>query len=109
MMPTESFEVSLGYRVLNGHPVLIDSNRVDLSTFLRLSENWGIGTRHIVELDDSTLESQEYMVHRDLGSWVAGIGIMQRDNRLEEEFGIMLSLTLKEFPGVSLPFELDAQ
>jgi LPS-assembly protein len=109
LMPTESFEISLGYRILNGHPVLIDSNRLDLRTFLRLSENWGVGTRHVLELDDSTLESQEYMIHRDLGSWVAGIGLMHRDNRLEEEYGVALSLTLKEFPEVSLPFELDAQ
>ena len=34
---------------------------------------------------------------------------MMRDNRLEEEYGLALSLTLKEFPEVSLPFEFDAQ
>jgi LPS-assembly protein len=108
LMPTESFEISLGYRILTGHPVLIDSNRVDLMSFLRLSENWGVGTRHVLELDDGTLESQDYMIHRDLGSWVAGVGLSHRDNRLEEEFGVVFSLTLKEFPAVSLPFELDA-
>jgi len=109
VMPTESFEVSFGYRLLNGHPVLVDSNRLDLRTFLRLSENWGVGTMHTLELDDGTLESQEYMIHRDLGNWVAGLGLMMRDNRLEEEYGVALSLTLKEFPEVSLPFEFDAQ
>lgn len=108
VMPTDWFEMALGYRMLNGHPILIDSNRFDLQTFLRVSENWGFGMRHIVELDDNTLEGQEYMLHRDLGSWVAGIGVSFRDNRLEEEFGVVLSLTLKEFPGVSLPFQMDA-
>ena len=108
-MPTDHFEMRLGYRWLNGHPVLVDSSLVDLSTYIRLSENWGIGTRHQMELDDSTLEYQQYTLHRDMGSWVAGMGLSSRDNRLDNEYGVVLSLTLKEFPSVSLPFELDAQ
>ncbi|RPJ33150.1 MAG: LPS-assembly protein LptD [Verrucomicrobiaceae bacterium] len=107
--PNERFDISLGYRWLNGHPVLVDSSRVDLRTYIRLSENWGFGTRHELELDDSTLEEQIYSFHRDLGNWVAGMGISSRDNRFEQEYGVVFSLTLKEFPSVSLPFELDAQ
>jgi LPS-assembly protein len=108
-LPTDRFEVSVGYRWLNGHPVLVDSNHIDLQTYTRLSENWGIGTRHGLELDDSTLEYQQYTIHRDLGNWVAGVGLSSRDNRLEKEYGVVFSLTLKDFPSVSLPFELDAQ
>ncbi len=108
-MPTDNFEMRFGYRWLNGHPVLVDSSLIDLSTYIRLSENWGIGTRHQLELDDSTLEYQQYTLHRDLGSWVAGVGFSSRDNRLDQEYGVVFSLTLKEFPSVSLPFELDAQ
>jgi hypothetical protein len=93
----------------DGHPVLLDSSRIDLRTYIRLSENWGFGTRHELELDDSTLEEQIYSVHRDLGNWVAGMGISSRDNRFEQEYGLVFSLTLKDFPSVSLPFELDAQ
>jgi LPS-assembly protein len=108
-MPSDSFECSLGYRILNGHPVLLDSNRCDFQTYTRLSENWGIGTRHVLELDDSTLELQQYTFHRDLGNWVAGVGLSRRDNRLETETGVVFSLTLKDFPSLSLPFEIDAQ
>ncbi len=107
--PTDRFDFTVGYRWLNGHPVLLDSSRIDLQTYIRLSENWGIGTLHALELDDSTLESQQYTIHRDLGNWVAGVGLSARDNRLEEEYGIIFSLTLKDFPAVSLPFEIDAQ
>jgi hypothetical protein len=39
---------------------------------------------------------------------VAGVGISSRDNRLEKEYGIVFSLTLKDFPSVSLPFTIDA-
>ena len=107
--PTADFEFEIGYRHLDNHPVLVDSNRVDLRTYTRLAENWGLGTRHILEMDDGTLEVQQYTLHRDLGNWVAGVGITHRDNRLKEEFGIMFSLTLRDLPSASLPFRLDAQ
>ena len=107
--PTDYFEFGLGYRLLNGHPVLIDSNAVDMETYTRLSANWGIGTEHIMEFDDGTLELQQYTIHRDLGNWVAGVGLSRRDNRFNQEYGIIFSLTLKDFPSVSLPFELDGQ
>ena len=106
--PTDSFDIALGYRWLEGHPVLEDSSRINLQTYTRLTENWGLGTRHELELDDGTLEYQQYSLHRDLGNWVAGMGISSRDNRREDEYGLVFSLSLKDFPAASLPFELDA-
>lgn len=108
-MPHENFQASVAFRHLNSHPVLLDSDRIDLTTYIRLSENWGVGTRHIFEMDDNTLELQQYTVQRDLGNWVAGVGLSHRDNRFQDEFGIIFSLTLKNFPSVSLPFSLDAE
>lgn len=108
-MPTPDFEFALGYRLLDDHPVLLDSNRIDLSTYLRLSESWGIGSRHVFEMADNTLEVQQYTLHHDFGNWVAGMGITHRDNRLKDEFGIIFSLTLKDFSSISLPLRLDAE
>jgi LPS-assembly protein len=108
-LPTDSFDFSIGYRLLDGHPVLIDSSRFDLQSYTRLTEDWGFGTRHMMELDDGTLELQQYTIHRDLGNWVAGAGLTFRDNRLKDEYGFVLSLTLKDFPSVSLPFQIDAE
>lgn len=108
-MPTDSFEFSFGYGYLNGHPVLVDSNRFDIQTYSRINENWGIGSRHTVELDDNTLELEQYSIYRDLGNWVAGLGLSRRDNRLANEYGVIFSLTLKDFPSVSLPLEMDGQ
>jgi LPS-assembly protein len=104
-LPTRNFDFSFGYQTLNGHPVLIDSNRVNFDSYTRLNENWGFGTRHVLEFDDGTLELQQYTLHRDLGSWVAGLGVTSRDNRLAREYGVIFSLTLKSFSEVSLPFE----
>ena len=107
--PTNNFQFALGYRNLNGHPILKDSNAIDLQTYSRLNENWGIGTRHIMEFADGTLELEQYSLHRDLGNWVAGLGLSRRDNRLQEEYGVIFSLTLKEFPSSSLPLDLFTQ
>jgi hypothetical protein len=59
-------------------------------------------------MDDQTLEFQSYSVHRDLSSWSASIGAMVRDNRNgESDFGLLFSLTLKDFPQVSIPLDMD--
>jgi LPS-assembly protein len=108
-MPWQDMEFSLAYRHLNNHPALLDSDRFDLGTYIRLAENWGIGTRHTFEMDDGVLEVQQYTLHRDFGNWVAGMGITHRDNRFEDEFGVIFSLSLKDFPSASLPFKLDAE
>ena len=108
-MPTQDTEFSVAYRHLKNHPALFDSDRIDLTTYVRLAENWGVGSRHTFEMADSILEVQQYTLHRDLGNWVAGMGITHRDNRFEDEFGIMFSLTLKDFSSTSLPFRLDAE
>jgi LPS-assembly protein len=109
IMPTRDFDFSLGFRNLANHPVLIDSNRFDFGTYLRLGEGWGMSMRQVIELDDSTLESQQYSLHRDLGNWVAGFGFTHRDNRAAKEYGLVFSLTLKDLPSVSLPFQLETQ
>lgn len=102
-MPNENWEFSVAYRQLNNHPVLLDSDRIDLATYIRLSENWGIGSRHLFEMDDGTMELQEYTLQRELGDWIAGVGFSHMDNRFQDEFGIIFSLTLKSFPSASLP------
>ena len=60
---------------------------------------------HIYEMEDSTLEYQSYSVHRDLSSWVASLGGLVRDNRGVTDYGVVFSLTLKDFPQVSIPLD----
>jgi len=109
IMPNENSEISLGYRILSSHPVLEDSNRIDLRAYLRLNDRWGIGTTQVWELDDNTPEYQQFTIHRDLNSWVASLGLSRRDNRGREELGMILSLTLKDFPSASLPLKLEGE
>lgn len=108
-MPTEDFDFSVGHRYLDSHPFLINSNQVDFRAFYRLADEWGFSLYQRWELDDSTLETQQYSIHKDLVSWTAALGAVLRDNRGEDEFGIVFTMTLKEFPQVALPVNLDPQ
>lgn len=107
LMPNENWEVTFNYRMLDGHPTLIDSNRVDARLYTRLNDSWGIDVFHQWELDDNTLEVQQYQIHRDFDSWIASLGVLKRDNRSRNEFSVLLGFTLKDFPSVNLPLTID--
>lgn len=108
-MPSDNFEFSIDYRHLNNHPVLRDSDRGILESFARLNEYWGIGTHHLFELRDSTLELQQYNVHYDFDSFVGSVGFFHRNNRVEDEYGIIFSFGIKEIPSLSLPIKIGAE
>ncbi len=108
-MPNANVELSLAYRHLSNNPALLDSDRIELTTYIRLSENWGAGSHHVFEMDSGILENQQYTLHRDFGTWVVGGGFTHRSNLFEDEFGVVLALTLKDFPSISLPFGTGSQ
>ncbi|MFC7338495.1 LPS-assembly protein LptD [Haloferula chungangensis] len=108
-MPNENVELSIGNRFLNNHPVYTDSNRFDVSTFIRLNDKWGVGALQYWEMDDGVLELQQYTVHRDFNHWVAALGFTARDNRIDNEYGVVFSFTLKDFPSATLPLKMDAE
>lgn len=106
-MPTKRFSLTLGHQLLNGNPIFQDSSLVYSRIYTKINDNWGFSMNHIYEMDDSTLEYQSYSVHRDLASWTMAVGGLIRDNRGTNEYGVVLSLTLKDFPSVSIPLDLD--
>lgn len=108
-MPTDSLELRAGYRHLNAHPILRNSNQLVLESFARLNEYWGIGTYHRYEPEDGVLEVQQYNIHHDFDSFVGSVGVFQRNNRSDDEYGIMFSFGLKEIPSLSLPIEIGAE
>ena len=104
--PTDWFQVELGHYFINDHPFFRDSSLLTVDTYTRLTDNWGLSTSHRFEADDSTLEYQQYSIHRDLASCTATLGGIVRDNRSgEKEYGVLFSLTLKAFPKVRLPVD----
>ncbi len=106
-MPTPDFEFSIQQRTLSNHPFLIDSNRVNFHAYNRVNENWGLGIVQQWEFDDSTMEWEQYTVHRNFENWIVSAGLTRRDNRVRSEYGFMVSFTLKDFPDVTMPFRID--
>ncbi len=106
-MPNDTFEFTVTHRYLQDHPLFENSNLLDLRAYVRLGDRWGLSARQRYEFDDGTLEFQQYSVHYDLNSWTAGLGAIIADHRSgEDEYGIVLTLTLKDFPSLSVPIGL---
>jgi len=107
-MPNDSLEFAVGYRLLANHPILQDTSRITARAYARISESWGLSFYQQWELDDNTLEVQQYSVHHDFDSWTASLGFIIRNHReAKDEYGIMLNFTLKEFPSVRIPLSID--
>lgn len=107
-LPVKTVSLTLGHQFINDHPLFQDSSLVFSRIYTRVNENWGFSMNHVYEIDDGTLEFQSYSIHRDLSSWSASVGAMVRDNRNGvSDFGVLFSLTLKDFPQVSIPLDMD--
>jgi LPS-assembly protein len=107
-MVSRNAEFRVGNRYLQDNAFFEDSNLLTVGGYYRVNENWGLSFQEQYEVDDGTLEYQRYMVHRDLTSWVASLGAIVRDNRGgKEEFGFLLTFTLKDFPEINIPLNLD--
>lgn len=109
-MLNPSVQLTVGNRYLEGNPYFRDSNLAYLGGYFRVTDNWAFSFRENYEFETSTLESQRYELHRDLSSWVASLGLLVRSNGGgEDEIGLLLTFTLKDFPNISLPFAFDPQ
>ncbi|MDB6117410.1 MAG: osta-like protein [Verrucomicrobiaceae bacterium] len=106
-MPNRDLSVSLGNLYIHDHPFFSESNLLYSKIYARINDNWGLSMNHIFEAATHTLEYQSYSVHRDLNSWVASLGVLQRDNAGVKDLGLIFSLTLKEFPQVTVPLDTD--
>lgn len=110
LMLSRRLEVEVGYRHLDNHPILENSDRINLRAYYRFSDRWGARLFHRWELADNTLEIQQYQIYRDFESWTAALGVVIRDEREHDlEYGIMLHFTLKAFPSLIVPLAADTQ
>jgi hypothetical protein len=107
-MPAKSVQLTIGHQYVNENPYFRDSNLVFSRLYTRVTDTWGFAMNQIFEMDDGTMEFQSYSLTRDLTSWMVSVGGMVRDNRRGmNEYGLLLSLTLKDFPQVNLPLDID--
>ncbi len=103
-MPTDNLDFTVGHRYLNDNPFFEDSSLFTLGLTWKINDHWAFSAYEQYEFDNSTLQSQSYMLHRDLQSWIASLGAVMRDNAGgDSEFAFLLTFTLKELPELSLP------
>ena len=101
-MPNEDTQLEVRHRYLESHPILFDSNLLEISTYHRINEEWGISSTHRWEFEDNQLEFQQYSLHRNLDSWAFTIGFFGREDIDTTEYGVTLGFTLTDFPSLSL-------
>ena len=108
-LPNKNLSWSLSHQYLSHHPLFVNSSLIYSRLYARINDNWGFAMNQIYEMDDSTLEYQSYSVHRDLSSWSVSLGGLIRKNGPgnPNEYGLVLTFTLKDFPNVSIPLDLD--
>ncbi len=108
---SENVQVGVGHRYINDNVLFQDSSLIDFGGYYRLNDNWGVSFREYYEIQDSFLESQRYEIHRDLASWVASFGFVSRNNRSgnsgKDDYGMLLTFTLKDMPDVRVPLSFD--
>lgn len=114
-MASSDLMLSVGHRYIAGNPYFTNSSLAEIGGYYRINDNWGLSVRERYEFTDSVLESQRYSIHRDLSSWVASLGVIINNNgggsekEGKNEYGVVLSFTLKDLPQATIPFSFDPQ
>ena len=108
-LASEDLSFTIGHRYLDNNPFFLNSSNMRFGAYYRVNDNWAFSFTDQYEFSDSTLQQQEYEIHRDLSSWIASLGFTTRENRNSatgrsvSEIGIVLTFTLKDLPNLRLP------
>jgi LPS-assembly protein len=105
---TPSLDIALGDLYLDHNPNFANSHQIFLQTYYRLNDNWGFSVYENYEAEIGRFQEQRYIIHRDLSSWIASLGLITRDNGGgKQQIGVQLILTLKDLPRFGLPVDLN--
>lgn len=107
--PVREFSFSVGQAYINGNEFFQNSNQLIYSAYWRLTDNWSFSFSGQYEAEKDLLMYQNYMVHRDLSSWILSFGAQVLENEVDPTaYGVVFALTLKDAPQITLPFAFDA-
>lgn len=104
---TRDLTVQLSNRYLSGNRIFADSNLVSGGARLRMNDNWAFGFQNSYDFATKTAESQQYSIDRDLRSWMASLVLVVREQDAKKDIAILLSLSLKDVPKISIPLKYD--
>jgi LPS-assembly protein len=107
VQPISNLQFNFGHRFLNDNPFFLNSSLFTFGGYYRINDNWGIAVQEQYEATTGLLEQQRYAVYRDLSSWVASLGAVIRNNNGVNEYGVLLTFTLKAFPKFGFDLNFD--
>jgi len=114
-MPWRDMLLQFSDRYLQNDPFFEDSNQLSGYVYYQINSNWGVSAQATYEAEDHLLLLQRYLINRDLSSWIVSFGGEVRKNKGgsntnnsgDNDYGIVLSMTLKDAPQVTLPLAFD--
>jgi hypothetical protein len=107
VQPIPNLQLNFGHRYLNNNPFFLNSSLFIFGGYYRFNDNWGVAVQEQYEGATGILEQQRYAVYRDLSSWVASIGAIVRNNNGVNQYGVLLTITLKAFPRFGFDLNFD--
>jgi len=107
VQPVSKLQLNFGHRFLNDNPFFLNSSLFTFGGYYRINDNWGVAVQEQYEATTGLLEQQRYAVYRDLSSWVASLGAIVRNNNGVNEYGVLLTFTLKAFPKFGFDLNFD--
>jgi lipopolysaccharide assembly outer membrane protein LptD (OstA) len=99
--------VQLSNRYISGNRVFTNSNLVGGGARLRLNDNWAFGFLNSYDFAFKEAQSQQYSLDRDLRSWIGSLTLVVREQDAKKDIAVLLSLTLKDIPKLSIPLKYD--
>lgn len=116
VMPTRNFSFNFGTRYIDNYNGAQNDNQYPFGGFWKFNDNWSLSAQEVYNTSPAgpgstgnSLIYQRYMVHRDLSSWIVSFGAEVRANQsqgttsAENQYGALLTFTLKDLPQVTLP------
>ncbi|MEP6938037.1 MAG: LPS assembly protein LptD [Chthoniobacterales bacterium] len=107
VQPIANLQLNVGHRYLNENPFFANSSLYVFGGYYRVNDNWGVSVQEQYEATTGILEQQRYSINRDLTSWVASLGAVIRNNAGVNEYGVLLTFTLKAFPKFGFDLNFD--
>jgi lipopolysaccharide assembly outer membrane protein LptD (OstA) len=106
LRPNSAWSATVGHRFLRDTPELgpdSGNNLLYSSIYFRLGENWAARLLHYYEIDDHTLQEQQYTLYRDFRSWTGAFTFRVRDSGTGElDYAGAFTFSLKAFPRYAL-------
>jgi lipopolysaccharide export system protein LptA len=110
-MVNENARLTVSHQYLGENALFTQSSLLNVGGYLRFNDNWAFSAHESYEFRDHILQRQRYELHRDLSSWVLSLAFVALNNtsstKAQNDYGVLLTLTLKDLPDIRLPVSFD--